>query len=57
MDETAALATALKGEIVPVEHGSRAYVERIPYGVVFGIAREPVLPYPLSPHFNMLKYT
>lgn len=40
VDETAALATALKGEIVPVEAGQRAYVERVPYGVVFGIARE-----------------
>lgn len=35
--ETAACITSLKGEIVPVEHG-RAYVERIPYGVVFGIS-------------------
>lgn len=40
ISEVAALSTALKGEIVPVEHGGRAYVERIPYGVVFAIARE-----------------
>lgn len=40
ISETAALATALRGEMPPVEHGSYAYVERIPYGVVFGIARK-----------------
>jgi len=38
IEECAALATALKGEIVNLEHGSKAYIERIPYGVVFGIA-------------------
>jgi len=38
VSETAALATALKGEIAPSEDGQRAYIERVPYGVVFGIA-------------------
>ncbi|CAD6568982.1 MAG: hypothetical protein CYPHOPRED_003010 [Cyphobasidiales sp. Tagirdzhanova-0007] len=38
VSETAALSTALKGEIVPTEDGQRAYVERVPYGVVFGMA-------------------
>lgn len=40
ISETAALATALHGSIVPSEDGQRAYVERIPYGVVLGISRE-----------------
>ena len=38
VSETAGLATALRGEIVPAEDGQRAYVTRIPYGVVLGIA-------------------
>lgn len=40
LDETASLATALTGSIAPIEHGTRSYIERIPYGVVFGIARK-----------------
>lgn len=44
ISETAALATALHGSIVPSEDGQRAYVERIPYGVVLGIARKSPLP-------------
>lgn len=40
ISETAAVATQLQGAIVPAEHGQRAYVERVPFGVVLGIARE-----------------
>jgi acyl-CoA reductase-like NAD-dependent aldehyde dehydrogenase len=40
ISETAALATALHGSIVPSEDGQRAYVERVPFGVVLGISRE-----------------
>lgn len=38
IDETAALATALTGSIAPSEHGQRAYIQRVPYGVVFAMA-------------------
>lgn len=38
VSETAALATLLNGKIIPSENGQRAYVERIPFGVVLGIA-------------------
>lgn len=38
LEETAALATALKGELVYGAHGQEAFVERVPYGVVFAIA-------------------
>lgn len=34
--ETAAVVTSLKGEIAISEHGQRGYIERVPYGVVFG---------------------
>jgi len=38
ISETAALATALRGEIAPSEDGQRAYIERVPFGVVLAIA-------------------
>lgn len=37
-EELAGVATALRGEIAPSHAGQRAYLTRIPYGVVFGMA-------------------
>lgn len=36
LEETAAVITSLKGEIAISEHGKRGYIDRVPFGVVFG---------------------
>lgn len=40
IEETAAAATvALRGEIATTDQHQRAYIERCPFGVVFGMVR------------------
>lgn len=38
IEELASASTALRGEIAPSHSGQRAYLTRVPYGVVFGMA-------------------